>query len=224
MNSEVFMKSSIFWDKTPCSPLKVKRRFGGICRLHLYGRKTLGLPPVIHWLLRCRSWRQNIRPKLRLTFGGIHDGISQKMELFITTAARTWNSAKVAILIILKAVVRIVRFKSKLWHDSLVKFFSAEFNQNQLIRLRVLSSVQTDRQTDRAVLIGVEQGCEGAYYEWCFSLHSLFWYGSFCWNKKSILHMSASNLFYAHFMNLNLVFISTFCKVSFNFWYSLRKL
>jgi hypothetical protein len=27
------MKSSIFWDITPCSPLKFNRRFGGICRL-----------------------------------------------------------------------------------------------------------------------------------------------------------------------------------------------
>jgi hypothetical protein len=30
------MKSSIFWDITPCSPLKVNRRFGGRCRLHLH--------------------------------------------------------------------------------------------------------------------------------------------------------------------------------------------
>jgi hypothetical protein len=29
------MESSIFWDITPCSRLKAKRRFGGICRLHL---------------------------------------------------------------------------------------------------------------------------------------------------------------------------------------------
>jgi hypothetical protein len=27
-------KSFIFWDITPCSPLKVNRRFGGICRLN----------------------------------------------------------------------------------------------------------------------------------------------------------------------------------------------
>jgi hypothetical protein len=25
----------MFWDTTPCSPLKVSRRFGGTCRLHL---------------------------------------------------------------------------------------------------------------------------------------------------------------------------------------------
>jgi hypothetical protein len=31
------MKSSIFWDIKPSSPLKVKRRFGGAFRLHLQG-------------------------------------------------------------------------------------------------------------------------------------------------------------------------------------------
>jgi hypothetical protein len=31
------MNSSVFWDITPCSPLKVNRRFGGTCRLHLQG-------------------------------------------------------------------------------------------------------------------------------------------------------------------------------------------
>jgi hypothetical protein len=32
------MKSTIFWDITPCSPLSVNRRFGGTYRLHLQGR------------------------------------------------------------------------------------------------------------------------------------------------------------------------------------------
>jgi hypothetical protein len=35
----VVMKSSIFWDITPCSPLKVNRSFGGTYRLHLQGRR-----------------------------------------------------------------------------------------------------------------------------------------------------------------------------------------
>jgi hypothetical protein len=35
----VVMKSSIVWDITPCSPLKVNRRFGGTCCLHLHGRR-----------------------------------------------------------------------------------------------------------------------------------------------------------------------------------------
>jgi hypothetical protein len=35
----VAMKISIFWDLTLCSPLKVNRYFGGICHLHLQGRR-----------------------------------------------------------------------------------------------------------------------------------------------------------------------------------------
>jgi hypothetical protein len=34
----VVTKGTIFWDTTPCSPLKVNRRFGGTHRLHLQGR------------------------------------------------------------------------------------------------------------------------------------------------------------------------------------------
>jgi hypothetical protein len=36
----VVMKSTIFWDITPCSPLSVNRRFGGTYRLHLQGRRN----------------------------------------------------------------------------------------------------------------------------------------------------------------------------------------
>jgi uncharacterized protein YjiK len=35
----VVMKSTIFWDIKPCSPLKVNRFFGGKYRLHLQGRR-----------------------------------------------------------------------------------------------------------------------------------------------------------------------------------------
>jgi hypothetical protein len=35
----VVIKSSIFWDISSCSLLKVNRRFGGTCRLHLQGRR-----------------------------------------------------------------------------------------------------------------------------------------------------------------------------------------
>jgi hypothetical protein len=34
----VVMKNTIFWDITSSRPLKVNRRFGGTCRLHLQGR------------------------------------------------------------------------------------------------------------------------------------------------------------------------------------------
>jgi hypothetical protein len=35
----VVTKSYILWNITPCCPLKVNRRFGGRCHLHLYGRR-----------------------------------------------------------------------------------------------------------------------------------------------------------------------------------------
>jgi hypothetical protein len=35
-----YMKSIIFWDMTPCSPLSFNRRFGGTHRLHLQGRRN----------------------------------------------------------------------------------------------------------------------------------------------------------------------------------------
>jgi hypothetical protein len=31
----------VFWYITPCSPLKINRRFGGTCRLHLQGRRII---------------------------------------------------------------------------------------------------------------------------------------------------------------------------------------
>jgi hypothetical protein len=33
------LKSTIFWDTTPCNQLKINRRFGGIYGLHLQGQK-----------------------------------------------------------------------------------------------------------------------------------------------------------------------------------------
>jgi hypothetical protein len=69
--------SIIFWDKTPCGPLKVSRRFRGTYRLHL----------LSHW---CRSprillpwrWRWYVTPKCGLTFNGLHSVISRKIALF----------------------------------------------------------------------------------------------------------------------------------------------
>jgi hypothetical protein len=36
----VVLKSIIFWDMRPCSPLSFNRRFGGTYRLHLQGRRN----------------------------------------------------------------------------------------------------------------------------------------------------------------------------------------
>jgi hypothetical protein len=33
------MKNTIFWDRTPCSPVKVNRRLGETYHLHLQGRR-----------------------------------------------------------------------------------------------------------------------------------------------------------------------------------------
>jgi hypothetical protein len=35
----MLIKSSVFWDITPCSPLKVDRCFGGTSHLHFQGRR-----------------------------------------------------------------------------------------------------------------------------------------------------------------------------------------
>jgi hypothetical protein len=68
-------KGSVFWDLTPCNPVKVSWHFGGTCRLHF----------------QLRRWRWHVPPKRRLTFAGLHAVLSQKIELFITTAVRTSN-------------------------------------------------------------------------------------------------------------------------------------
>jgi hypothetical protein len=97
----VVMKSTIFWDITPRSPLSVNRRFAGTYRLHLQGRKNkLSKKPAWKQLahysachLRSRwflaqlifwpwRWRQYIPPKLRLTLNGQHGVISPKIVLF----------------------------------------------------------------------------------------------------------------------------------------------
>jgi hypothetical protein len=82
------MKSSIFWDITPCSLLKVTRLVWRTCCLHLYG-----------WRVRCARnqheavnkhtlehgrWSWQVPPKRRLTFNGLHGVISQKIVLLLT--------------------------------------------------------------------------------------------------------------------------------------------
>jgi hypothetical protein len=73
----ICLKSTIFWDITPRSPLKVNRRFGGTYRLHLQGRRI--------------TEQETSVEAGRFTFNGLHGGIYQKIELFITTAVRTLN-------------------------------------------------------------------------------------------------------------------------------------
>jgi hypothetical protein len=73
------MKSFIFWDITPYSPLSFNRRFGGIYRLHLQGRR------------KKFSKQAGGKLKRRLKLNRLHGVISQKMILFITTTVKTSN-------------------------------------------------------------------------------------------------------------------------------------
>jgi hypothetical protein len=77
----VVMKSSIFWDTKQCSAFKFNRHFWGIFRLRLQGRRINCF--VASLILRHRRWRSHFSPKRRLTFNGLHGGISQNIELFI---------------------------------------------------------------------------------------------------------------------------------------------
>jgi hypothetical protein len=100
-----FFKSTTFWDIMSCSPLRVNRSLGETYRLHLQGRKISQarnhresrwaachllscwlLAWFIFWPWR---WRRYVTPKRRLTLNGLHDVISQKTVVFITTAVRT---------------------------------------------------------------------------------------------------------------------------------------
>jgi hypothetical protein len=109
-NLIIVKRNSIFWDTTPCSPLKVNRRFGGTCRLHLQSRKISRarhqrgsrrqnrrclLPAYLlvlaDFFLRPWKWRRYATPKRRLQLSRLHGVISQKMVLFITTAVRASN-------------------------------------------------------------------------------------------------------------------------------------
>jgi hypothetical protein len=63
------VKSCIFWEITPCSPLKVNRRFGGICRRHLQGR-SMSQARNRHGTGACR-----------LIFNGLHGVISRSIHI-----------------------------------------------------------------------------------------------------------------------------------------------
>jgi hypothetical protein len=79
------LKSTIFWDITPCSLLIVNRLIGGTrcSACHLLSRWFL-----CRLILRPWRWRRYVPPKRRLTFNGLHI-ISQKIVRFITTIVRT---------------------------------------------------------------------------------------------------------------------------------------
>jgi hypothetical protein len=85
------MKSFIFCDIRQCSPLKHNRRFGGIYRLYLQGRrKSQGRnhheadskQALLSTCLVLVSWRRHVPPKRRLIFNGLSGVVSQKRVPF----------------------------------------------------------------------------------------------------------------------------------------------
>jgi hypothetical protein len=72
------MKSTIFWDITPCSQLKVKWRFGETSR-SVFHPLSCWFARLILWSWR---WRRYVPPKRRLTFNGLHGILSKNILLF----------------------------------------------------------------------------------------------------------------------------------------------
>jgi hypothetical protein len=53
----VVTESSVVWDITPCSSLKVNQHFGGTCRLHLQGR-IISLEDSKQNKIKCKTGQQ----------------------------------------------------------------------------------------------------------------------------------------------------------------------
>jgi hypothetical protein len=93
--------SSIFWDITQYSPLKVNEHFGGTCLIRIYTIfrdvfVSCFTPRFFAWFtLRHWRWRRHVLLKHRFTFNGLHCFISQKIKIFITTTVRTTTTTSV---------------------------------------------------------------------------------------------------------------------------------
>lgn len=91
----VIMKSTVFWNVTPRSMLKVSRCFWGTYRLLLQGQRIsrarkqhsachlLSLWFLAYLILQPWRWRWCFPLKHQLTFSRLHGIISQKMVHFI---------------------------------------------------------------------------------------------------------------------------------------------
>jgi hypothetical protein len=92
------LKMCIFWGIMPCSPLKVNRRFRGTCHFQLQDRRISKArnhheAGSKHSSCLAYSSTMKMEPicssESSVDFNGLHGVISQKIELFITTALRT---------------------------------------------------------------------------------------------------------------------------------------
>jgi hypothetical protein len=98
---------SVFWDITPCSPLKGNRQFRGTYLIHLWGRRARNRPEI-RWqaevclpptfaLVSCLAYSSILKMEALYSsealehFSGLQGVISQKTGLFIITAVRTSN-------------------------------------------------------------------------------------------------------------------------------------
>jgi hypothetical protein len=84
----VVTKSTIFWDITPCSPLKVNRRFGGTYRLHLQGgRKSRATQKIVLFRkIPCPSGNRNptVQPvPIPIKIDLSHTFLFQNLHLYI---------------------------------------------------------------------------------------------------------------------------------------------
>jgi hypothetical protein len=102
-------------------PLKVKRRFGGTCRLHLQGWISLGRNHeagsklwFLPWsILRPWRWMRHVAPKRRLPINGLHGIVYQKTEFFMIP--------KGMLQIISVDAVRLLRLNCVAWSSSYLK-------------------------------------------------------------------------------------------------------
>jgi hypothetical protein len=76
--TSVVMKSSNFLDITPCSPVKVNKHFGGICRFYLQAL----LATCFHIGLLLGSFFEPEDGDDMLAFNGLYGVISKEIELF----------------------------------------------------------------------------------------------------------------------------------------------
>jgi hypothetical protein len=76
----VVMKSTIFWDISPCGPLSVNRRFGGTYRLHLQGQNKY-----------CHALGDR-RRGIGLTIGFITIVHSSTIQLSLSGLPQSYNS------------------------------------------------------------------------------------------------------------------------------------
>jgi hypothetical protein len=83
----VVMKSTIFWDITPCSPLSANRRFGGI-RVEERAKQETSMKQIASrgcfTLVSCMAHSSTLKMEATCSseISGLHGVISQKIVLF----------------------------------------------------------------------------------------------------------------------------------------------